>query len=274
MKDMYRKINQKELSEHIQNLNEDGYTYIENYLDSTLASTVNSRIDNIFAKLGENHASAPPKGYQNIIRNDPIIQNAILHSRDILDLCTTGDHLKIYSHFLNDPYYGLIPKDEINFTLSQCNLRKGATSLPIHYDIRLQIQTQKTWSMQGILALDTRGRKNGGLKVIPGSHKLELPPSEYDQLPDEVFVDLNQGDLVIFNSSLFHATTGVEEGTLPTWGLLLTYRSWWCKPQFDIHSMIDEDLMNSLTETQKTLFGHYSQPSSDPNGSASARSGY
>lgn len=271
---MYREIKKDEISQHIENLNSNGFSLVENYLDIKLAGEVNSRVEDVFEEYSKTNTTAPPKGYQNIIKNDPIMQNAFIYSEDILTLCSTGDHLEIYSHFLNDPYYGLIPEDKPNFNLAQCNLRKGATALPMHYDIRMQIASEKSWSMQGILALDSRGKNNGGLVVIPGSHKLDKPPTEYEDLEDEVFVDLGPGDLVIFNSSLFHATTDVEEGNEATWGLLLTYRSWWCKPQFNIFNMMDQKGWDSLSEVQKTLFGYYSQPSDDPNGSASARTGY
>lgn len=59
-----------------------------------------------------------------MILNEPIIQNPFLYNLEILNLASTGDALKIYSHFLNDPYYGLIPKEKVNFILAQATLRK------------------------------------------------------------------------------------------------------------------------------------------------------
>lgn len=128
--------------------------------------------------------------------------------------------------------------------------------------------------MQGILAINKRKSSNGGLVVIHGSHKFEQPPSEIKNTTNKINVDLNQGDFVIFNSALFHATTGIEENQEPSWGYLLTYRSWWCKQQFDIAHMIKKIKNLNLNNSQKTLFGLYSEPSKDPNGSASAREGY
>lgn len=69
------------------------------------------------------------------------------------------------------------------------------------------------------LALDEETENNGGLRVIPGSHRLALAPEQMDALdflrPDVAenqplfaqgkSVDLQQGDVLLFHSGLFHA---------------------------------------------------------------------
>jgi phytanoyl-CoA hydroxylase len=69
------------------------------------------------------------------------------------------------------------------------------------------------------LALGTETEANGGLKVIPGSHRLDIRREQLDELdflrPDvaenqELFargqtLALEEGDVVLFHSGLFHA---------------------------------------------------------------------
>ena len=69
------------------------------------------------------------------------------------------------------------------------------------------------------LALDTETENNGGLRVIPGSHRRAIEAAQLDALdflrPDlaqnqALFalgksVDLQQGDVLLFHSGLFHA---------------------------------------------------------------------
>lgn len=69
------------------------------------------------------------------------------------------------------------------------------------------------------LALDEETENNGGLRVIPGSHRLALAPAQMDALdflrPDVAenqalfaqgkSIDLQQGDVLLFHSGLFHA---------------------------------------------------------------------
>ncbi|KAF3998716.1 phytanoyl-CoA dioxygenase family protein [Glaciimonas immobilis] len=69
------------------------------------------------------------------------------------------------------------------------------------------------------LALDTETENNGGLRLIPGSHRFDIQPSQMDGLdflrPDVadnqalfaqgIPLHLNSGDVVFFHSGLFHA---------------------------------------------------------------------
>jgi phytanoyl-CoA hydroxylase len=92
-----------------------------------------------------------------------------------------------------------------------------------HRDIRYWSFTQPdlicVW-----LALGDEIAANGGLKFIPGSHRLDITREQLDDLdflrpdhaPNEALfapVDLHQGDVVFFHSKLFHAA-GVN--TTPT----------------------------------------------------------
>ncbi len=87
-----------------------------------------------------------------------------------------------------------------------------------HRDIRYWSFTQPdlicVW-----LALGNETPDNGGLKFIPGSHRLQIAPDQLDELdflrPEHpanqaIFaqgkaVELHQGDVVFFHSRLFHA---------------------------------------------------------------------
>ncbi|WP_019139788.1 phytanoyl-CoA dioxygenase family protein [Noviherbaspirillum massiliense] len=69
------------------------------------------------------------------------------------------------------------------------------------------------------LALGTENAASGGLKVIPGSHRMTILPAQLDELdflrPDNadnqklfaqgIPVELNKGDVLFFHSRLFHS---------------------------------------------------------------------
>jgi phytanoyl-CoA hydroxylase len=87
-----------------------------------------------------------------------------------------------------------------------------------HRDIRYWSFTQPDLIVSW-LALGDEVASNGGLRFIPGSHRLTIAPDRLDQLdflrpehPENqaLFkhgkaVDLHQGDVVFFHSRLFHA---------------------------------------------------------------------
>ena len=257
----------------IDKLMQDGYFVIKKSINAEKLRHLLSVVDTITAEQGDN-ACAPPVGIQKSIATDPVINNIHYHSADFLNLVVNGDQIDPLKIVLNDPYYLLIPPEEPNFILAQCNLRKSTSALNYHIDVRLKVPSPSSWSIQCVVALEDRHRGNGGLKVIPGSHLFEQIDNKDLDTTTEQFVDLEAGDIVIFWSHLYHGTTGISDGEAAAWGLLLTYRAWWCKPQFDFVKMFGEEPPASLSERAKTLLGYYSQPSGDCNASPSARQGY
>lgn len=258
---------------HQRNLETLGYTVIQGFLGKRDTVSCLAEVARV-AEIVGNTAYAPPTGEQSIIRNDKIINNIHFHSEYFLHLISHGQHIPILASYLNDEWYGLIPKEKPNFILAQCNCRKSSTALPYHVDVRMKVPGHRSWSMQCIIALEDRTKENGGLSVIKGSHKNERLRPDRNDYENEVFIDLQAGDMVIFHSQLIHGTTNVQEGFKPGWGLLLTFRSWWCKPQFCFMSMFTKERIEGYDDVTKTLLGYYSHPSSDVFGSPSSRTGY
>lgn len=109
--------------------------------------------------------------------------------------------------------------------LSQCHHNCVMTKAPGYSSATLWHQDNRYWSFDREdlitvwLALGGENRNNGCLRVIPGSHKIELPPGRFDaakflrpDLPENKSlisqserVELSQGDVLFFHSRLFHA---------------------------------------------------------------------
>lgn len=109
--------------------------------------------------------------------------------------------------------------------LSQCHHNCVMTKAPGFSSVTLWHQDNRYWSFDREdlisvwLALGDENKSNGCLRVIPGSHTLELEPGRFDAAlflrPDldenkvligqaEV-VELERGDVLFFHSRLFHA---------------------------------------------------------------------
>ncbi|GMU05851.1 phytanoyl-CoA dioxygenase family protein [Corallococcus caeni] len=89
-----------------------------------------------------------------------------------------------------------------------------------HQDVRYWAFTRpeliSTW-----LALGTETPENGGLKVLPGTHRMQFAPERYDaklflrpELPENAaliesaqYVRLSPGDVLLFHARLFHAAS-------------------------------------------------------------------
>ena len=81
------------------------------------------------------------------------------------------------------------------------------------------------------VALTETTRDNGGLWVVPGSHKQVLPHKKIDNhmvcqagVSDPVFIDAQPGDIILFSSYLLHSTTpNITKGT--RWAYVIEYMS-------------------------------------------------
>ena len=56
---MYREIKKDEISQHIENLNSNGFSLVENYLDIKLAEEVNSRVEDVFEEYSKTNTTSP-----------------------------------------------------------------------------------------------------------------------------------------------------------------------------------------------------------------------
>jgi len=87
------------------------------------------------------------------------------------------------------------------------------------------------------LALGTENEANGALRVIPGSHRLDIRPEQLDELDflrpevaanQALFaqgktVELQQGDVLLFHSGLFHSAGRNAGGTVKN-SVVFAYR--------------------------------------------------
>ncbi len=119
---------------------------------------------------------------------------------------------------------GLLQTDE-DLSVSQCHHNCIMTKAPGFSSVTLWHQDNRYWAfdyenlVSVWLALGEEGKTNGCLRIIPGSHKLDLDSGRFDSAmflrPDLVenklliqqarTVELGPGDVLFFHSRLFHA---------------------------------------------------------------------
>lgn len=106
-----------------------------------------------------------------------------------------------------------------------------------HQDIRYW-RYQRPELVNAWLALGDEYAENGGMRVVPGSHKLQLQPEQFDQatffrddlvenqavLKNAINVELKQGDVLFFHCQLLHAA-GRNQSTQTKLSLVFTYNT-------------------------------------------------
>jgi phytanoyl-CoA hydroxylase len=127
--------------------------------------------------------------------------------------------------------------------LSQCHHNCIMTKQPAYSSRTGWHRDSRYWNfaraelISAWLALGNELEENGCLWVIPGSHKMEIDAEQLDELqflradvsPNKVLLDqaipvpLQQGDLLLFHSNLFHAA-GRNTTNITKFSMVFTYR--------------------------------------------------
>jgi len=118
-----------------------------------------------------------------------------------------------------------VSRGQSSVEISQCHHNCVMTKQPGYSSATLWHQDNRYWSFdeQNLisvwLAVGDETKNNGCLRVIPGTHKLEIEPGRFDaslflrpDLPankaliaQSQIVELEKGDVLFFHSRLFHA---------------------------------------------------------------------
>jgi phytanoyl-CoA hydroxylase len=116
------------------------------------------------------------------------------------------------------------------------------TKFPGYSSATLWHQDNRYWSfarqdlISAWLALGSENKKNGCLKLIPGTHKMAIDEGRFDAkkflrpdlavnrelIEQAIDVELEAGDLLLFHSRLFHAA-GRNESDRVKMSLVFTY---------------------------------------------------
>ena len=206
-------------------------------------------------------------------RNHPIVYN--LQSKDLffVDLLFQFDVVsEILHHFLNDVWYKPIPQDKPNYILRAYSARSSNDRLPMHIDSFVPYGGPHVFIVQMAMILEDQTTENGCTVVVPGSH-LAGEYATQESFADAIPIESNAGDLVIWDSRLWHGTLeNVSGGT--RWALIATYCRWWLKQHFSIPDNMPQEIYEQLTVEQKAVMGFCAIPHRDETFGIDMKSGY
>jgi len=201
----------------------------------------------------------PPEAHY-LNRNQPYsVYN--LQSKDFLflDALFASPEVKlILKHFLNDKWYKQISPDQPNYILRSYSARSSAAALPLHLDSFVPYLGEHTIGMQFVIVLEDQSPANGCTLVVPGSHQWGQYATQ-DRLKEAVPIESKAGDVVLWDTRLWHATTtNTTSGS--RWAMFATFIRWWIKQLFNITQNFPQEFYRRLTPEQKAVLGFCSIP--------------
>jgi ectoine hydroxylase-related dioxygenase (phytanoyl-CoA dioxygenase family) len=237
---------------HIQNIKYNGYTIFRNSIKKKDIKKYLFKVKELY-----NQNKIVNSNQSNNQKKDKYVYH--LQSKDIIfwELIKKSAQLDLISKFLNDEFYTNVSKNYYNFILSYYNARSSVAKLPLHIDNKIPYIGSKPIAMQMIISLSGQQKNNGATFVVPGSHQSGLLADR--KFNDYITVDLKPGDIVIWDSRLWH---GAHENTLKKerWSLVVTFKVWWAKQNFNPIKNINESIYSKLNKQQKLIAGFLSIP--------------
>jgi ectoine hydroxylase-related dioxygenase (phytanoyl-CoA dioxygenase family) len=182
-----------------QQLDEDGYLVLHDWIEVDLLRKLRQRVEDLFAEEGE-QAGAEFKSESGCRRLANLVDKG-----DIFRTIIAMPRLLEYVRHVLGP----------EFKLSSLNVRSASPhggAQPWHCDMAAVADDRGCWVCNSVWMLDDFTPANGALRLIPGSHRWRrLPQLDLTDLfadhPRQVLVTGRAGTLVVVNAHLWHAGT-------------------------------------------------------------------
>ena len=202
---------------------------------------------------------------------DKIIYNLQNKDYKFIKLISNNTIINIAKHFLNDPYYGFLPKTKPNYILNYFNARSSGSKLDLHIDCHIPYQGKKIFMMQFVFLLEKSTRNNGCTVAVQNSHKSGKFSNRKEKKLN--FLEGEPGDLLIWDSRLWHGTTANKENK-SRWAIVSTFSSWFIKQKMDMPRSIPKKIYKKCNNLEKQLLGFSSIPPKDENERINTKRGY
>ncbi len=178
----------------------------------------------------------------------------------------------ILVHFLNDPWFKQIPQGNPNYILRSFIARSSNTQLPMHLDSFIPYLGSHVFIMQYSIILEAQNEENGCTVVVPRSHHAGEYTTQ-DSFADAVPIESDVGDIVMWDSRLWHGTTENQSDS-SRWAIIGTFCRWWMKQHWQTTRSMPQEIFDTLTPRQKAVLGFCSIPHFDELAGIDLKSGY
>lgn len=230
------------MTDHLAEIEERGYTIIEDAFPVELADELRETLDRLERDLGVVPATNAFEGVNtwriyNLLARDPVFQQVPVHPvvLPLADAVLGGEVL-----------------------ISSCSsiaIGPGEAAQPIHADDQLMplAKPHVGTVFNSIWALTDFTEQNGATRVVPGSHQADSSPV-YGQHYDTIPAEMSKGSILVFHGSIWHGG-GENRCGARRYGLAMNYCAGWIRQQENQQLGLPLDLVATFEPRLRELCG-------------------
>ena len=230
-------------------LDKKGYTTIPNFFDEVFVDEVGLALNNSYELCRkiqiENGIDISTDGTVH-----HLLANGDIYLLIIKKICSSAlyDFIKEYfeGNFIINSYGGVI-----NLTGRPSYVSK------VHRDIRF-FSGDFPLMLNLLIMLDDFTLENGATYVLAKSHKLSKKPSDEEFYAKANRVVGKKGDLLFFNSNLWHAA-GINKTSTQRRAITITFTKPFMKQQLDYPRAIGYKHLETLSEELQQVIGYFAR---------------
>jgi ectoine hydroxylase-related dioxygenase (phytanoyl-CoA dioxygenase family) len=187
-----------EVEQRVEEIGMIGYTIVPDALTESELETARRKVDEIYRRQTEE------VGGENELKkfNDAYTARALLaYDEFFLGVATNPKVLPIVEALLGDYYILMLQNGIINVPAVGGEQNAGSWHRDLNYQ---HFVSSRPLSVSALFCVDEFSSETGGTHVLPGSHKMEIFPSEATVLSNERTITAPAGSVIVFDSMLFH----------------------------------------------------------------------
>lgn len=198
------------LEQHLQRIERDGFSIMENALDPDLVDALVGDIGRLERELGVTPARNSFEGEKTLR-----VYNLLVHGEVWQRVPVHADVLPAVERVLD--------RGCLVSSLSSINILAGESAQPIHADDQLipVAKPHVPLVCNTMWALTDFTEANGATRVVPGSHLADHSP-EYGREYESVAAEMPKGSVLIWHGSLWHGG-GANRTSEPRLGIAMNY---------------------------------------------------
>ncbi len=241
-------MQQSPVQSHIDAIERDGYTIIEDVLEPDSVDASGKRVREIEKEtLGETERGTPVDGNSQLrtaglLQLDPLFR----------EIPILGDVLPVIQ--------GILGSECLLTAFSAIDVLPGENKQPIHLDdapVPLPRPHQPV-VCTCMVAIDDFTLENGATRLLPGSHKTAGAPdygTDYRKVDGMIAAEMRPGSVVAFNGALLHQDAD-NKSDAPRLGLEVSYCAPWMRTFTNFFLSIPQEEVMQYPQPLRDLLGY------------------